>query len=74
MKQKIINKRFIVRKYIMAKSVKDALKKDKNTLPDDCWVDEDWKKDNPNKLESAMGFLTNSDRDYYELYLNKKKK
>jgi len=74
MKQKIPNKRYIVKKYIMAKSIKEALKKERRTIPDDCWVDEDWRKDNPNKLESAMGFLADSDRDYYDLYLNKKKK
>ena len=24
--------------------------------PDDVWVDEDWKKENPNMLESAIGY------------------
>jgi len=71
MKQPIINKRFIVRKYIMAKSAKEAIKKDKTTMPDDVWVDDEWKKENPNQLVSAIGFLTTSDRDYYD-YEDKK--
>lgn len=64
-------KRFIVRKYIMAKSAKEAIKKDKTTMPDDVWVDDEWKKENPNQLVSAIGFLTTSDRDYYD-YEDKK--
>lgn len=40
----------------MAKSAQDALKKEKKVLPDDVWVDEDWKKENPNQLESIIGF------------------
>ena len=49
-------KRFVVRKYIMASSVHDALKKERRHSPDDVWVDEDWKKENPAVLESAIGF------------------
>jgi hypothetical protein len=60
---KIPEKRYIVRKYIMATNVHHALKKEKKTKPDDCWVDEEWKKDNPNKLISAMGFTTNEYKD-----------
>jgi hypothetical protein len=55
-KKKIVLKRFIIKKYIMAKSAQDALKKEKKVLPDDVWVDEDWKKENPNQLESIIGF------------------
>lgn len=49
-------KRYVIKKYIMAKSAREALRKEKKVLPDDCWVDEDWKKDNPNQLVSAIGF------------------
>lgn len=35
-------KRFIVRKYIMAKTASEALKKDKVTLADEVWIDSDW--------------------------------
>lgn len=62
-KQKIIEKRFIVKKYIMAKSAHDALKKERRTRPDDVWVDEEWKKDNPNQLQSAIGFTCDVEYD-----------
>jgi len=45
-------KLYITRKYIFATSVKDALKKDKTQHVDDCWLDEDYKK----QLVPAMGF------------------
>lgn len=57
-------KRFIVRKYIMAKSANEALRKDRKHLPDDVWVDDEWKKENPTQLTSAIGFTTTSERDY----------
>lgn len=46
MKNKNTDKRFIVRKYIMAQSAADAIKKDKLAPVFDVWVDEDFKKDN----------------------------
>lgn len=45
-------KLYIVRKYIMATSVKDAIRKDKKEPVDDCWLDDDYKK----QLTSAVGF------------------
>lgn len=54
--KKIPEKRFIVRKYIIAKSASEAIKKERKVTPDDVWVDEDWKKENPNSLVSAIGF------------------
>lgn len=39
-------KRFIVRKYIFATCAQDALKKEKSVLPDDVWLDEQWKAEN----------------------------
>jgi hypothetical protein len=35
-------KRYIVRKYIMAKSAAEAMKKDRTAWVDDVWVDEEW--------------------------------
>lgn len=64
MKKRIPQKRFIVRKYIMAKSAQEALRKEKVTRPDDVWVDEDWKKENPNQLQSAFGFVIPTESDY----------
>jgi len=50
------NKMFVVKKYIMAKSATEALKKERKTPADDCWVDEDWRKGQANQLASAIGF------------------
>jgi hypothetical protein len=56
MKKKPSLKRFVVKKYIMASSAHEALKRERRIRPDDCWVDEDWKKENPDQLQSAIGF------------------
>jgi len=45
-------KLYIVRKYIKAKSAKEAIMLDKKTPVDDVWVDEEFKK----TLTSAIGF------------------
>ena len=45
----------------MARSAHEALRKERRVRPDDVWVDEDWKKENPNVLESAIGFEVKSD-------------
>ena len=37
-------KRFILRKYVMASNAREALRKDKTSEVDDVWVDDDWKK------------------------------
>lgn len=58
------NKRFIVRKYIMAKSASEALKLERRHRPDDVWVDEDWKKEAGNQLSSCIGF--SAEKEYYE--------
>lgn len=34
--------RFILRKYVLAKNIKEAIRKDKTTEVADCWVDEKW--------------------------------
>ena len=57
-------KRYIVRKYIMVKSCHEALRKEHRHRPDDVWVDDDWKKENSQQLSSAIGFTTDSSRDY----------
>lgn len=35
-------KRFIVRKYVMARSAKDAIRKERATEAHDVWLDENW--------------------------------
>ena len=49
------DKLFVIRKYILAKSASDAIRKDKTTPVDDVWVDEDFKKINPGA--SSIGFV-----------------
>ena len=49
-------KLFIVRKYIMARSANDALKKEKGCLPDDCWLDDEYRKMRTNEKVPAIGF------------------
>lgn len=49
-------KRFIVRKYILAKSAHEALKKERRVRPDEVYIDEEWAKTHSNELVSAIGF------------------
>lgn len=39
-----MKKLFVIKKYVWATSAINALKAEKKIKPDDCWVDEDWKK------------------------------
>jgi len=61
-KNKPEEKRYVVRKYIMAHSAQEALRKERRVRPDDCWIDDDWKKDNQANLVSAIGFTV--DQEY----------
>jgi hypothetical protein len=47
-------KQYIIRKYVMAKNVKDALKKEKTIKADEAWIDPEWQKVNPQI--APMGF------------------
>lgn len=47
-------KRFIVRKFVMAKSAEEAIKKEKDHLPDEVFIDNEWSKDK--EFSSAIGF------------------
>ena len=40
----------------MAESAEQALKKERKERADDCWIDEDWKKENMAKEKSITGF------------------
>jgi hypothetical protein len=51
-------KLFIVKKFIMASSAIEAIRKEKKIPVDDVWVDDDWKKGNSEKLANAIGFQT----------------
>jgi hypothetical protein len=46
-------KLFVVKKYIMARSAKHAIKKDKTHPVDDVWVDEEWRSKN---LSTPIGY------------------
>lgn len=35
-------KRYVVRKYIMAKSLKSAIRKEPKTPTDEIWIDQEW--------------------------------
>jgi len=48
-------KMYVIKKFIMAKNCKDAIKKDKTTEPHDCFVDSAWA-DSNNNLAEAIGF------------------
>lgn len=50
-------KLYIVRKYIMAVSVVQAIKKEKETPVHDCWIQDEWKTEH---LASAIGFELNA--------------
>lgn len=49
-------KLFIVRKYVKAFSVKDALKKEKDVEIDDIFIDDEWRKNHNDSLSRALGF------------------
>lgn len=62
--KKIIKKKlklFIVKKYIMAESAHDALKKERRHRPDDVFVDSEWRTQNPEQKESCIGFVVEHD-------------
>ncbi|MCK9369567.1 hypothetical protein M0R04_06640 [Candidatus Dojkabacteria bacterium] len=50
--------KFIVRKYIFARSAKEAIRLDKQTPVADVWVDADWQNQQENKF-GPMGFNIN---------------
>ncbi len=54
-------KLYIVKKYIMASSAQSALRKERKIEADECWVDEDYKKNMARDLPSAIGFNQESD-------------
>lgn len=51
-KKQLPKKQFIVRKYVMARNVIDAIKQEKQIDVEDVWVDADWS----DKEEEIKGF------------------
>lgn len=56
MRLKKPTKRYVVRKYIMAVSASDALKKEGKYKADDIWLDEKWIEQATRDNAPAMGF------------------
>ncbi len=50
------NKMFIVRKYVLAISASDAIKKEKQVPVHDVFIDDDWRKLNEDQLSKSLGF------------------
>ena len=49
-------KQFIVRKYIMAVTAVEAIANESKYAVDDVWVDEEWRKENFEKMGRQIGF------------------
>ncbi|MBK9272794.1 MAG: hypothetical protein IPM48_14510 [Saprospiraceae bacterium] len=49
---------YVVRKFVMASSAKDAIKIEKTMDVDDVWLDQDWIKQKNTQLQPAVGFAT----------------
>lgn len=50
------DKLFVIKKYVRALNAAQALRKERRQPADDCWVDEEWRKNNTDKLADAIGF------------------
>jgi len=55
------NKLFIVNKFIKAKTLEEALRKESKHEPDEIFVDGDWKKANLHNFESKKRIGFNND-------------
>ncbi len=49
-------KLFVVKKYVMATCAAQALRKESKIRADECWIDDDYKKNMAQNLSSAIGF------------------
>lgn len=49
-------KRFIVRKYVMAKNASQALRKEASITPDDVYLDDEWVKQQTSQNKIVEGF------------------
>ena len=57
-------KMFVIRKYVMAKSARQALLKDKTTPVDDVFIDTDWQRGQTAILSSSIGFNADMPNQY----------
>lgn len=49
-------KLYIIRKFIYARSIGDALRQEKKHKPDEIYLDDEWKRNNPKELEKKKVF------------------
>lgn len=54
--KKTQEKLYIVRKYVWASSARGAIEKEKTQKVDDCWIDDDWRRNNPQDINKQVGF------------------
>jgi hypothetical protein len=58
-----MKKLFIIKKYVIAESAEDAIKKERRVRPDDVWVDEDFRKNSKIDLPGSIRY--NVEHEYY---------
>lgn len=65
-KRKILpgKKMFVVKKYVMARSARDAIKMEGKVSPDDVYVSDDWANGKGKELASAIGFSVSKKEEY----------
>lgn len=51
-------KQFIIRKYVMAFSGTDAIKRESKVKVDEVFIDDEWRKNNPTVAQNDIGFNT----------------
>lgn len=49
-------KLFVIKKYVMASSAIEAIKKEGKIMADDVWIDEDWKRSQKEQSPLSIGF------------------
>lgn len=57
-------KMFVIRKYVMAKSARQAILKDKTAPVDDVFIDTDWQRGQTAVLSSGIGFYQPDEKVY----------
>lgn len=65
-------KRYVIRKYVMAESIVEAISKENKAPVEDAWLDE--KQPDPKEQTSQIGFDLSPSGYYYSPYLKRKKK
>ena len=57
---KLDEKRFVIRKYVLAVSAKDAIRRERKQVVDEVYLADD----QPTRHADAIGFLTNTDPNW----------